>query len=233
MEIILNSINGGARFVFPSLPAEVTVKNGANYQSYKIIGLGAVKIPKGTNSEEISWESSFYGPSKMREPMMQTYQAPQRCVRILENFRDSGTPLRLMVTGTGINRDVTVSDFQWTPYGGHGNIRYQIAFAQWRDLRVKVLKEADTKTDAPVSAVNNVEDTPEERPEPAPPKTYTIVSGDTLWAIAQRNYGAGTDWQKIYNDNRDVIEAAARSHGFSSSDNGNRIWPGTTLTIPT
>ena len=59
MEIILNPINGGARFVFPSLPAEVTVKNGANYQSYKIIGLGAVKIPKGTNSEEISWESYF------------------------------------------------------------------------------------------------------------------------------------------------------------------------------
>ena len=219
--------------MFPSLPAEVSVKNGANYQSYKIIGLGAVKIPKGTNCEEISWESYFYGRSKVGEPMMLAFQAPQRCVKILERFRDSGTPLRLMATGIGINRDVTISNFQWTPYGGHGNIRYQITFTQWRDLRVKVLKEADTKTDAPVTAVNNVEDTPEERPEPDPPTNYTIVSGDTLWSIAQRNYGAGTDWQKIYEANSEVIEAAARTHGFSSSDHGNRIWPGTALTIPT
>ena len=232
MEIILTPLTGGARFQFPSLPSEIAVKNGTSYQSYKIIGKGDVKIPKGTNSEEISWESYFYGASKMREPMMGVYVPPHRCVRILESFRDAGTPLTLMATAVGINRDVTISSFQWKPYGGHGNIKYSIAFSQWKELKVKVLKEADT-TSAPVTAVNNVEDTPEERPEPEPAKTYTIVSGDTLWAIAQRNLGAGTNWQKIYDANRDVIEAAAQAHGRSSSDNGHWIWPGTTLTIPT
>lgn len=223
MEAILNPINGGARFVFPSLPPEVTVKNGANYRNYKIISLGAVKIPKGTNSEEISWETSFFGESKASEPMMGSYQDPQRCVKILEDFRDGGVPLRLLITGTGINRDVTVSHFQWVPYGGHGNIRYQIVFAQWRDLRVKVLSEAEE---------SKVEDKPEDRPEPDPPKSCTISSGDTLWSIAQRYCGSGADWQKIYAANKDVIEAAAKAHGKSNSDNGHWIYPGTTLTIP-
>lgn len=231
MEIILQPIDGGSRFQFPSLPSEITVKNGANYQSYKIIGKGAVKIPKGTNSEEIHWETDFYGPSKIGEPMMRSYVSPQRCVRILEGFRDAGTRLRLMATGLGINRDVTISDFQWTPHGGHGNIRYSISFAQWKDLRVKVLKDTD-QIAAPVTSVERVEDTPEERPEPDPPKTYTVKSGDCLWAIAQKFLGDGSRWQELVGPNLAVLDEAARKYGHKDSDNGYWLFAGTTLTIP-
>lgn len=62
--------------------------------------------------------------------------------------------------------------------------------------------------------------------------TYTIVSGDTLWSLAKRYYSSGKKYTIIYNANADVIEAAAKAHGFASSDNGNRIWPGTVLVIP-
>lgn len=36
-------------------------------------------------------------------------------------------------------------------------------------------------------------------------KEYTIQSGDTLWAIAQREYGDGKQWKRIYEFNQDVI----------------------------
>ena len=226
-EIILKAIDGGARFEFPSLPSEITVGNGANYRSYKIIGMGDVQIPKGTDSEKISWESIFYGPSKQGEAMMRNYMDPLRCVNILEGFRDSGTPLTVMCTDVGINRDMTISDFQWTPYGGHGNIRYSISFTQWKSQQVKVNRNADTN-----NAPNSAADTPEERPEPPPARNYTIKSGDTLYAIAQRNLGGGSNWQKIYEANKDTIEAAAKKHGKKSSDNGHWIYPGVTLTMP-
>lgn len=61
---------------------------------------------------------------------------------------------------------------------------------------------------------------------------YTIVSGDTLWGIARRFLGKGVRYVEIYNLNKDVIEAAAKAHGKSSSSNGHWIWPGTVLTIP-
>jgi LysM repeat protein len=35
------------------------------------------------------------------------------------------------------------------------------------------------------------------QPAPAAGKTYTVVAGDSLWRIAERNYGAGTADQKI------------------------------------
>ncbi|MBD5528053.1 MAG: LysM peptidoglycan-binding domain-containing protein [Lachnospiraceae bacterium] len=37
---------------------------------------------------------------------------------------------------------------------------------------------------------------------------YTIVSGDTLWKIADRFYGNGTLWTKIFADNADIIKDA-------------------------
>lgn len=43
-------------------------------------------------------------------------------------------------------------------------------------------------------------------PAPAAPRTHTVVSGDTLWGIAQRYYGNGTLWPKIFDANRDKIK---------------------------
>lgn len=56
-------------------------------------------------------------------------------------------------------------------------------------------------------------------PEPPPPvRTYTVVSGDTLWAISERFYGDGNQYQRI-----------ADASGISNPD---LIYPGQVLTIP-
>jgi hypothetical protein len=60
---------------------------------------------------------------------------------------------------------------------------------------------------------------PEPTPEPEPaPRTYTVESGDTLWAIAERFYGDGSKYQII-----------ADASGISNPD---LIHPGEVLTIP-
>jgi nucleoid-associated protein YgaU len=57
-------------------------------------------------------------------------------------------------------------------------------------------------------------------PPPPPPavQTYTVVSGDTLWAISERFYGDGSKYQVI-----------ADASGVSNPD---LIHPGQVLTIP-
>lgn len=62
--------------------------------------------------------------------------------------------------------------------------------------------------------------------------TYRVVSGDTLWGIAERFYGNGAEWPKIYTANAAQIEATARAHGFASSDTGHWIFPGEVFVIP-
>ena len=51
-------------------------------------------------------------------------------------------------------------------------------------------------------------------------RTYTVLSGDTLWKIAERMYGNGSQYMKIYEANTDLLESP------------DRIFPGQELKIP-
>jgi nucleoid-associated protein YgaU len=88
-----------------------------------------------------------------------------------------------------------------------------------------------TETDAPpppepeaaarAAEAEHVEEeaAPTPEPEPAPAaRTYTVESGDTLWAISERFYGDGSKYQII-----------ADASGISNPD---LIQPGQVLTIP-
>jgi nucleoid-associated protein YgaU len=77
---------------------------------------------------------------------------------------------------------------------------------------------AEVTSDAPEAAAEPVAETAAEpAPEPGP-RTYTVVSGDTLWAIAERFYGDGSKYQVI-----------ADASGITNPD---LIHPGQELTIP-
>lgn len=72
-------------------------------------------------------------------------------------------------------------------------------------------------------------------PPPAPPaaRTWVVQSGQTLSGIAsylRAHAGYTGTWQQLYQRNSAVIEAAAKAHGKKSSNGGNLIFPGTTLT---
>ncbi|BCZ23619.1 LysM peptidoglycan-binding domain-containing protein [Mycobacterium senriense] len=73
----------------------------------------------------------------------------------------------------------------------------------------------DAAEEAPAEVA--AEPAPEPEPEPAA-RTYTVASGDTLWAIAERFYGDGNRYQAI-----------ADASGISNPD---LIQPGQVLTIP-
>jgi nucleoid-associated protein YgaU len=63
---------------------------------------------------------------------------------------------------------------------------------------------------------------------------YTVVSGDTLWAIAGRYYGDPTRWPTIYSANQAQIDADAASAGlpYTGRHAGHWIFPGQVFTIP-
>ena len=74
---------------------------------------------------------------------------------------------------------------------------------------------------APAAEAEHVEEeaAPTPEPEPAPAaRTYTVESGDTLWAISERFYGDGSKYQVI-----------ADASGIANPD---LIQPGQVLTIP-
>lgn len=51
-------------------------------------------------------------------------------------------------------------------------------------------------------------------------RTYVVAKGDSLSAIAKREYGDAKEWRRIYEANQDVIK------------NPDLIYPGQTLRLP-
>lgn len=63
-----------------------------------------------------------------------------------------------------------------------------------------------------------------DRPDPPAATTYTVVKGDSLWKIAQKTWGKGSDYERLYEANKAVIDAHKGGKTM--------IWPGDVLTIP-
>ncbi len=231
MDIKLIPAGSGSKFTFPALPEKVQGKYGAKYQSFDIISQGTVKVPKGTDVAEFTWDGVFFGESKRNEPIVKknSWKEPNECVKILNNFMKNETVLNLIVTETWINVDVTISSFQPRPAGAYGNVEYSITFVQKKPLQIyttdelkiaKFVKKTKPRNDSGGSSGGGGG------------STYTVVSGDTLWGIASKKLGSGSKWTQIYDANAGTIEAEAKKHGKSSSDHGHWIWPGEVLTIP-
>jgi len=89
------------------------------------------------------------------------------------------------------------------------------------------IKNAFSRTDEePAKRVSTPEPAAEPAAEAEPQssavaaKTYTVQSGDTLWKIAEEEYGDGKDYQKIFEANRNLLQ------------NPDHILPGQELIIP-
>ena len=220
----------GSSFTFPALPESIRGSLGAKYQSFDIISKGTVKVPKGTDVTTIRWDGEFFGKSKKKEPIVQkkNYQTPEKCIKQLRKWQKDGTVLNLIVSKTWINIDVTISSFTPEVYGAFGNVKYSIEFAQAKDLKiytVKELKKSNSKKKKNKTKSRNGSSSKTKK------KSYTVVSGDTLWGIAAKHCGGGKNWTKLYNANKKTIEACAKKHGKASSDHGHWIWPGEVLQL--
>ncbi len=220
----------GKMFFFPSLPERIRVKSSTNYQTYDILSMGSIKIPQGMEATTVAWDGVFFGEAKKRESIVKYWIKPSECEKRLRHWQENGTVLRLMVTETNINMDVTISSFICEEAGAFGNKEYSLEFSRYKYLKVYTTDELKI-----AEFVKKIKT----RPAPAAPAEpdnrgdYTVKSGDTLWGIAKTYYGDGMQWQKIYDTNSSVIEStASRYRGGRGSDNGHWIYPGTVLTIP-
>lgn len=214
MDIYLTNLKTGDRLQFPMLPTEVSVQIANQFSNYSILKIGEIRIPSGTSLDTFSWNGIFPGKKRRRDPYIRQWQSPKSIYKWLENLKtQNGEPVkaRLLITETPINCDVYLSDFTGTPTGGYGDINYSITLLQAKEIKVK--KSAKVNNTLPAAVP--------ERPAPPAAQTYTVAKGDCLWKIAQRLYGNGADYTKIYEANKGLI-----------GNDPDLIFSGQVLTIP-
>lgn len=218
MEFYLTAPDGG-RIHFPINPEKIICQTGNRRQTFDVISLGTIALPRGTVPTKFTFEGFFPGEARKDAPFVNDWRPPKDLVGLLSQWRNEGTKLRLLVTETPINHDVYFDgegSFAHEWGGGHGDCRYSIGLVQAMVLQVLTEAEAAGQL-APSPARAEAA----ARPVPPPPKTYTVKPGDTLWAIAKRTLGDGSRWREVYEANVSVI-----------GKDPNLILPGQTLRLP-
>lgn len=220
MDIYITEKTSGTRIALSMLPEKIKHKGSAKFQTYDIINVGEVKLPRGTKLLSFSWSGTFPGASRKGYSFIKTqhWKDPKELEQIFEGWRQSGATLILMVTETFINHEVRVSDFTGTATGGSGDVSYDVTFVEAKDIAVYTTSELNMK---PTAKTNETASAARPAPAAAAAKTYTVKSGDSLWAIAQQLLGAGGKYTQIYELNKSVI-----------GSDPNKIKPGQVFTLP-
>lgn len=243
MDIYLTNLETGDRLRFPMLPEEISVKFGNLFTNYTILNIGEVKTPNGTSLDTISWSGIFPGEPRKNDPYICEWRDPKEVYKWLAELKtQKGKPVkaRLLVTETPINCDVYLNSLTGKPTGGYGDINYSINLIQAKEIKLSTADEiaaAAIASGKPLTAAMTLaagssklaakmmkSRASPDRPDPPAATTYTVVKGDSLWKIAQKTWGKGSDYERLYEANKEIIDA--------HKGGKNMIWPGDILTIP-
>jgi len=192
---------GSPKLQLPVNPGEITIRREKQFETVNIMNIGEIDFAQGEKVKEITFSSFFpkeYDPSYCRFPDIPD---PQEAMNRLTAWAISKKPVRLMITETIINALVLVSAHTTSFKGGHpGDVYFDLTCRTWREIKVRTAAEAATAGSSSAGGA--------QRPQQdtmSVELTYTVKPGDTLWAIAKRQYGDGSRYSDIFNANRDVI----------------------------
>ena len=212
-------------------PASIEFTDVQNNQQINLLEVGTALLLGNRGLIGTTLESFF--PSS-ESPFYKRHggtRTPQECKALIKKWKDKGMIVRLIISDMDINLAMAVNSFSTTHREGDDDIYFSLELIEYKTLNVPTVK-VSTKVKSSITKRPATSSKKATSTGSSSGRSYTIKGGDTLWAIATRYYGSGTQYMKIYNANKSTIESAAKAHGFSSSQNGHWIWAGTTLTIP-
>lgn len=127
-----------------------------------------------------------------------------------------GNPVQFKIIEMGVDRTMSIEDYQIKESAADGDVEIKIRLKDYRTAKTRTFSPAP-QTGAVVE--KKTREVSENAPAPkVKPKSYTVKSGDTLWAIAKHFYGDGGKYPEIAKAN--------------NLDNPNLIFPGQVFVIP-
>lgn len=193
---------------------ELALSYSANNQRFEIVAVGDVTKIGSRGLVKADIKSLF---TDIDYPFtIKTGMSAERYVGRVKAMFDAKAPVRFILTGDGvdINMLCSLESFKYSKaFGEAQEYYYTLSIMEYRPYSAKriVVKPA-AKAPAPKAPTR-----PEDNP---PPKSHTAVAGDTLWGLAQKYYGDGSQYTKIWEANK------------SLNPSPNHIYVGQTFIIP-
>lgn len=213
----------------PVNPEDITISGSSSNDTTNTVGQGEISNIGFPGLKELTI-SSFFPKRYNGELYINTggqFEEPEFYIKFFEDIKKDRKPFRLIITDLNINMLVSIESFSNTYAYGTDDVDYELELKEYKEHNIRILKATSTgfvNVDSvqKVSSVTPTNTNSNRSVEKSIPKTYTVVSGDNLWTIAQRLLGDGSRWNEIYsyNNNKSII-----------GGNPNLIRPGQVLSI--
>jgi len=218
--------------VFATNPGEINITRGTRNITYDVLSLGEIVVPNDADLVRINFSSLFWTE---RSPM-----SAGEYMDWINEWRNSKKPGRLIIysdddDGTYHNLNMLVlfesmDTSEWGA-GSEEDIYFTLNLIQYREGAESSTPEI---TDDPVrqepiilppEPIRIIEQSPQ-------PTTYTVVSGDTLFAIAKKYGQPASAWRQLSDIPENDAILAANINRAPSWRYGDLIYPGQTFIIP-
>lgn len=215
MEFWIKQDSNGA-LQLPVKPTEFNVTVTHINTAVNVIQLGEINLMGRTGLREIAL-SSFFPAKDYNFSINISRQSPIACVNQIEGWRNSGKPVRVIITDL-LNMEATIESFTWGERDATGDIYYTMAIKEYKKI----------KTKKATVTIATVKPTVRETKPADTGKTYTVKKGDCLWNIAKAFYGDGSKYPQIYSANKALIDGRNKGTGLPQYT----IYAGQVFTIP-
>lgn len=188
METWLSFNNNKERLRLPINPF-YTIEVANLNEVVNINELGNINLIGRSDVRKVSLESFF--PSK--DYSFSGYQdilEPSECIKLIESWRKSTKPIRLIITGTLVNIAMAIDSFKWGENDGTGDINFTLELSEYVFTELKKADGTGADTKRPIL---------KEKAE-----KYVVKEGDTLLAIAKKTTGDSANWEVIRDRNTHI-----------------------------
>ena len=195
----------------PVIPAEFERVIGADYETNNIIGLGDVATFNSNGLAQLSL-SSFFPNKDYSFNEYSNVPKPYDMVSHFKDWKNKGTVVRVILTGTDINQEMYITNFAYGEKDGTGDVYYNMDLLEYRPIIVPTITENNSNntqnTNRPTDTNNNSNKNNTNNTQ----KTHKVKKGDCLWDIAQKYYGQGSLYPKIKEANKSKYPSLAKSN---------------------
>lgn len=206
-KIILKNTETAQELIMPVTPASYPMAAGRAVERLDMAEVGQIALPglETLFSEvlEVMLPAQLY-PFCTAEAVAD----PDYYLDLLTEWSREGHVCRYIVTGTSINSPVLLGPIDYGEQDGSNDVYAKIPLYEYRYLEDVQVEKLTQNSSRPTEAAD----------QPTTADSYTVVQGDSLWAICKKYYGDGSLAYKLATAN-DIT-------------NPNLIYPGQVLSLP-
>ena len=204
----------------PTNPEEISVSMVQANEKYEILKLGQIVVPTHMELTEYSFECEFPHSASHYVETPNQFKNADYYLDLFKKVREDKNPIRFIASNgvsDDINTLVLIEELEIIEKAGEEGDKYiSFSLIEYKEFGKIVAKEV-VVTDKTAKVIKRKSSSSK---SPKSNGYHVVVSGDTLWAIAKKYYGNGSQYTKIVNANKDKIK------------NPNLIYPGQKLVIP-